>query len=135
MHSSLTKNSSFWISSFQFGKLMVFLLNSSDDLDLPCFALRLAYHSRAKKIIESVLTTGGGTKVTLQRSFYSGKRMDWVEKIFNLMIREWRGDECTRLVLMSLGSMAVVTVEPAGKDFFVQKTSEDEANGQYNVTY
>lgn len=119
MHSSLTKNSSFWISSFQFGKLMVFLLNSSVDLDLPCFALRLAYHSRAKKIIESVLTTGGGTKVTLQSSFYSGKRMDWVENIFNLMIREWRGDECTCLLLMSLGSMAVVTVEPAGKDSFV----------------
>lgn len=99
MHTTLTKNSSFWISSFQFGKLMVHLLNSSVDLDLSCFALRLAYHSRAKKIIESVLNTGGGTKVNLQSSLYSGKRMGWVGNLFNPMIREWRRDECTNLLL------------------------------------
>lgn len=98
---------------------MVHLLNSSVDLDLSCFALRLAYHPRAKRIIESVLNTGGATKVTLQSSFYSGKRMGWVSNFFNAMIREWRRDECTSLLLMSLGSMVFITVEPAGKASFV----------------
>lgn len=119
MYTALTKNSSFWISSFQFGKLMVHLLNSSVDLDLSCFALRLAYHPRAKRIIESVLNTGGAAKVTLQCSFYSGKQMDWVWNFFNPLIREWRRDECTSLLLVSLGSMVFIRVEPAGKASFV----------------
>ena len=45
----------------------MFLLNPSQDLDLSCFALNLVHHPRAKKIIETVLTTsGGGPKVKQQ---------------------------------------------------------------------
>ena len=42
----------------------MFLLNPNYDLDLACFALHLVYHPRAKKVLDAVLTSSGGPKVT-----------------------------------------------------------------------
>ena len=53
-----------WFSCAQIGKLLVFLLNPNYDLDLACFALHLVYHPRAKKVLDAVLTSSGGPKVT-----------------------------------------------------------------------
>ena len=58
-----------WFSCAQIGKLLVFLLNPNYDLDLACFALHLVYHPRAKKILDAVLTSSGGPKVTDLQGF------------------------------------------------------------------
>ena len=60
---------SYWFSCAQIGKLLVFLLNPNYDLDLACFALHLVYHPRAKKILDAVLTSSGGPKVTDLQGF------------------------------------------------------------------
>ena len=58
-----------WFSCAQIGKLLVFLLNPNYDLDLACFALHLVYHPRAKKVLDAVLTSSGGPKVTDLQGF------------------------------------------------------------------
>ena len=60
---------SYWFSCAQIGKLLVFLLNPNYDLDLACFALHLVYHPRAKKVLDAVLTSSGGPKVTDLQGF------------------------------------------------------------------
>ena len=60
----VTWYTSSWFSCAQIGKLLVFLLNPNYDLDLACFALHLVYHPRAKKVLDAVLTSSGGPKVT-----------------------------------------------------------------------
>ena len=60
---------SYWFSCAQIGKLLVFLLNPNYDLDLACFALHLVYHPRAKKILDAILTSSGGPKVTDLQGF------------------------------------------------------------------
>ncbi|XP_022782202.1 lysosomal-trafficking regulator-like isoform X2 [Stylophora pistillata] len=60
----------------QLGKLLVFLLNPSQDLDLSYFALNLVHHPRAKKIIENVLTTSGGSKLRQRAAVYVLKILD-----------------------------------------------------------
>ncbi|KAL9952715.1 hypothetical protein ACROYT_G040007 [Oculina patagonica] len=54
----------------QVGKLLVFLLNPNRDLDLSCFALNVVHHPRAKKIIETVLTSSGGPKLRERAAVY-----------------------------------------------------------------
>lgn len=54
----------------QIGKLLVFLLNPNNDLDLSCFALHLVHHPRAKKILETVLTSSGGPKLRERVAVY-----------------------------------------------------------------
>ena len=58
--------------------MLVFLLNPNRDLDLSCFALNLVHHPRAKKIIETVLTSSGGPKVT-QASNATKKHNNYVK--------------------------------------------------------
>ena len=60
---------SYWFSCAQIGKLLVFLLNPNYDVDLACFALHLVYHPRAKKILDAILTSSGGPKVTDLQGF------------------------------------------------------------------
>ena len=60
---------SYWFSCAQIGKLLVFLLNPNYDLDLACFALHLVYHPRVKKILDAILTSSGGPKVTCLQDF------------------------------------------------------------------
>ena len=65
----VTWYTSSWFSCAQIGKLLVFLLNPNYDLDLACFALHLVYHPRAKKVLDAVLTSSGGPKVTNRQGF------------------------------------------------------------------
>ena len=66
------------------------MLNPSQDLDLSCFALNLVRHRRAKKIIETVLRTSGGSKVKMKTGNFRGAEITRMTK-FRLILVRWDG--------------------------------------------
>ena len=83
-----------WCSCAQIGKLLVFLLNPNYDLDLACFALHLVYHPRAKKVLDAVLTSSGGPKVTDLQGFSTSviytKYCEIKHSTFTFLVRKFK---------------------------------------------
>ena len=63
------------------------MLNPSQDLDLSCFALNLVRHRRAKKIIETVLRTSGGSKVNMKTGNFRGAEITRMTKFGLILVR------------------------------------------------
>lgn len=85
---------SYLFSCAQIGKLLVFLLNPNYDLGLACFALHLVYHPRAKKVLDAVLTSSGGPKVTDLQGFWTSviytKYCEIKHSTFTFLVRKFK---------------------------------------------